>query len=625
MKDTVPKEEKAPSRPNEIVRIRKGGRVFEVPRSQLVRQAMASAVSQRVMELVNGIHRNEMDRPVTLEHQWERVYADPSPDMRIIAAAQRGKTLLELVKTMAQVSLGLAVGWVMPKENKVTELVNGKLKATIENTPFYQELQANSPGSDSTRFKTFGKTGRLYIVTANSANELVSFSADAMHIDERDFCNKQNLPMYPARMNFSPYKFTDEISTPTVDGTETRVGQVGIDNIHSEFLAGDQHRYFSTCPHCGQDQILDWYENVVKVKQDESGRIIGFDVRDLDWSDGSARDIRVCCKSCQRPFDRLAPGEWRAMNPGSRIRSYWMEALNSAVGMSLSALLQDFTRALGNPSKMQTFHNMMLGRTYSGGSMRFTDAMFQACVENGHRMLQRSDGPCTIGIDVNRPWLDVQISKWADGKQIKVFAEKLQGGVDELIALCERFGVVGGVIDNQPEVKFSMQVQEAAKAKLGIPIVRCKYATNEQGRAVIISESGDDPENDPPRLITVNRTFAIDTVYESMATGTLVWFEEFRGAIEGALVSEMTNPVRMLTVSDAGIERFTWAGQPDHQLHAAVYDWLAGDQLEMNVVRDYSEIGPFISHLLHTHGPVGPAATSSSSGQFSDDVMIFRG
>lgn len=601
----------------------RGGPVVEMRRGELVRRAMAVTVTRTVLDLVANHHRTEAGRPIKLDHQWKQVYADPAPDMRLIAGAQRGKTLYEMVKTMAQVMLNMSVGWVMPKDGKIQELVHGKLDPTIQNTAIYRDMQGLSGGTDTVKFKTFGRYGKLYLVTANSENELTSFSADAMHIDERDFCNRSNLPMYPSRMNFSPYKLTDEISTPTIEGTKTRVGQAGADNIHAEFLSGDQHRYYVNCPFCNRAQILDWYDNLVSVKTDAGGRVMGFDVRDKDWAPGSSTDIRACCAepSCGRPIDRLAAGTWIAGNRGARIRSYWMEALNSSVGPSMAELLDKFGKALGNPSKMQQFHNMELGRPFAGGMLRFGAELFEGCEDAALSFVTRSEGPCTMGIDVNRPWLDVHISKWVDGIQIKVFVGKIEGGEDELVELVRRYHVTGGVIDHQPETKFAMRLQDVLWDRTRCRLVRCKYASNEQTSFMVITEHGE-RSLDPPKLITVNRTVAIDTLYESMQLRSVVWPGTWRTALDGALIEEFVNPVRMLVVNDQGQERFTWEGKPDHQLHAAVYDYIAGEVLDMRRPHDLSSVQPLVSTM--THGAPSVSAAPPMI-QRDDQPLIMRG
>ena len=626
-------KQKAPPSKSKVVTVGlrdANGKVHPVrmSRRDLVRRTMAATVAKQTLHLADNVHINEAGKNIELDHQWRQIYADPSPDMRVIAPAQRGKTLYELVKTMAQLSLGLAVGWVMPKKAKVRELVHGKLDPTIKNTPAYREVVGGSGGTDTVAFKTFGDYGRLYIVTCNSTDELTSFTADAMHVDERDFCNRTNLPMYPSRMSRSDYALSDEISTPTLEGRATRVGVRGIDNIHSEFLAGDQLRFHTPCPHCGHWQILDWYRNIVTVELDESGRIVKFDVLDQDWSPGSAMDLRVVCEKCRYPFDRTTPGRWAAVMPGMLMRTYWVEALASEHGPNMATLLDRFSKALGNPTKMQHFHNLDLGRTYSGGMLRFTEDLVNRCVIKGHRMLQSCDQPCTIGIDVNRPWMDVQISIYPDGKQTKIYTEKIQGGKETILALTKRFNIKGGVIDAQPETTYAREIQTELE-EMGIPLILCKYATSPMTKLYIVSEAGDNPKLDPPRLITADRTIAIDTVFELMQKGGIAWFEEWAEVLNGALLDEFMTPVRTLSVNEkTGIERFAWEGKPDHAVHVSVLELLAAELLGMTINRDFSMLGPFMSPLMHTMPTTQDSrqiVTPDAVRLLDDDVMIFRG
>lgn len=587
----------------------------QISRKELVRRVMAKSIAKQVLNLAHKHHVTEKGQRIRLDPQWRQIYADPSTDQRIISAAQRGKTLYQIVKTLAQLSLGLKVGWVMPKDNKVQELVHAKLDPTIKNTPLYRELQRLSEGHDTVRLKTFGPFATLHIVTCNSKDELTSFSADCMHIDERDFCNRMFLPMYPSRMNFSSYKLTDEISTPTVEGS------LSSDNIHSEFLSGDQHRYFTTCPHCQTEQILDWFDNVVDSRYDDSGRIVEFNVRDQDWSEGGAQDIRVCCRNpqCKRPFDRTIAGRWAALQPDRILRTYWVEALASEIGPSLATLLTTFRRSLGNPTRMQQFMNMDLGRPYAGGVMRFDHRMFERACDHTRSMATSSERPTTIGIDVNVPWFDVQISQWEGSRQIKIFAAKLESK-DQIIALVDRFNIVGGCIDNQPETRLAIKLQEDIQAKTGAAIVRCKYATNDQALEMTITEKGEN-EFDPPRLITVNRTVAIDALYEAMLGGQVRWFDGWKHAIQGEMFKEFNTPVRALEIGEDGNERYVWKNKPDHQMHAAVFDRIAGEVLGMAAPRDYSDVLPAVNSISHG----GSAKTPPRDPDIFDSVMIQRG
>jgi hypothetical protein len=613
-------------RGSDIINMKIGGHRVEMTRNDLVRNAMSMEVARTVMWLVeSGIHVNELGRMVELDHQWRQIYLDASLKMRIIAPAQRGKTLYELVKTMAQAMHGLAVGWVMPKDAKVKELVHSKFDPTIKNTELYSEL-VGTRGTDTVHYKTVGQYGRIHLVTSNSHDELCSFTADCMHVDEYDLCNKVHLPMYPSRMNRSPFKFDDCISTPTLPGGERAPNLVVPDNIHTEFLCGDQHRYWNTCPHCGTSQILDWYDNVVECENDESGRIVKYNVMDKDWEPGDPQDLRVCCKSCKRPFDRLEQGEWRALHPGRMIRTYWVEALASEFGPTIADLLKEFGDALGNPTKMQHFHNLQLGRPYSGGMLRFTRDLIDRCV-HADQMKHGCVQPTTMGVDVNRPWLDVQISAYVAGDRIKIHADKVQGGIDEIIGLVKRFNVRGLVIDNQPEVKFAMSLQEEVEAKTNCKVIRCKYSTAQMDKLYSISVAGENKKLDHPRLITADRTIAIDAVYECFQRREIRMFANWATIMDGAMLREMSTPVRRVVFNEqTGTDRFTWEGKPDHQLHAAVYDWLAGELFGMTLHRDFSQVLPVMTSIMHTSEAPDPGkAARDEIAKRTDDVVIFRG
>lgn len=594
------------------------GRDRQITRAEGIQRVMAKLVTMRVQELARDHHITELGRKVdlTMNHQWDQIYREDNPHLTIIAAAQSGKTLYNIIKMIAQASLGLAVGLVMPKDEKVTELVRGKLDPTIKNTPFYSALVAMSGGNDAVKYKTFGQYGRLHLVSCNSESELTSFTADCMHIDEYDFCDRNNLAMYPYRMNQSKYKLVDQICTPTVPGTVAKAGQSRVDNIHSEFLFGTQNRYHTTCPHCALRQVLDWYKNVIRAAHDESGRIITFDVRDKDYQPGTGTDLRVCCANskCERPFDRTARGIWIPGRPHAARASYWVNPLASIVGGSLESYLNSFQISLGNPSKMQNFHNMGLAMVFAGGAAQFTEELFRKCTERGHYMLQSSDGPCTMGIDVNRPWFDVQISKWLrDRTQIKVHVAKVQGE-EQLYALMQRFNVTKAVIDNDPEASVSARIQQKAWENLRIRVVRCRYSTHDMPELLTVSEPGENPVIDPPMLVTVNRTIAIDGVYETMQRQMVKWFESWRTELDEALYHEFTNPVRKLVQHEGMRPRYIWAGDPDHQLHASVYDWLTSEIPNLSIWHDLSNITPAVTEVTHS--------MPTNTGAWTDEPLV---
>lgn len=567
----------------ELVRIDlpDGGHVLLSDR-ELRRITMGMKIGERVADLIH-VHRNEHDRPIdfSANPQWRRIFLDPSPDIRVQSSAQQGKTLCALLRQFAGADLGLSCGWVMPKEELRNQFVNDKVERTINNTPYYRAQIAAAKGSDATKMKHWGKgaKGALIYVGCNSPTELMSFSADMMNIDERDQCHRDNLGLYPSRMNRSPFALTFEISTPTVPGEKRRAGvQLDADNINTELLNGDYHRYYSCCPHCGYSQRLDFYEHIIKCTQDEAGRIIDYKVLDPEWDGFDGRDARVVCKNCERPFDRMIPdADWMYTNPGARIRSYEVNRMTSALGDTVNALIMGFASSMGNASKLTIFNTMTLGMPFAGGHLSFSQALFQQC-DRGYQQAINSVEPTTAGIDVNVPYFDIQISRWFDlprgeQKQVKLAAMKVLRK-DDAHAVLKRFNVRRACMDSKPEHHLAIEFQHEAAA-YGCQVIRCKYATQDQPKEIVISQAAEHP-SDPPRLVTVARTISIDALHASMLNGECDWFAGWAAACDGRMLEEFTRSVRRLVRGETGQERYEWVGKPDHQLHAAVLDRLAG-------------------------------------------------
>lgn len=596
-----------------------GGRVASMSRNDLVRLAAGRQLATMVMMLVEQIHRTDKGRPVDLHRnpQWQEIYRDPSPDIRIMASAQVGKTLYATLRCFAAAELGFETGLVLPTDPKRNEFVHNRVERTLNNTPHYQRQIDDAGGTNSTREKHYrsrdGSICPLHFVASASDNELIAFSADQMIVDEKDRCDRDNLKLVPSRMNQSDYRLTLEQSTPTIPGyASTKAGEAGPDNIHTEFLNGTQFRWNIRCDACGHEQVPTWEENVVKIAVDESGRITGYTVRDRDYVPGGPADVRVCCCACDAPMDRLAPGRWVSENPGATVHSYWVNRLCAAVGEPLSAILGRFGKAINNPSAMQQVYNMDLGLPYSGGFVGFREELFRACC-GGYPMDSAYEGVTTAGIDVNVPFFDVHISSWhpesPDCPQRKRKVAKVQGR-ENLYALLRLFNVKVAVIDQQPETNLACEIQRDAPDRCGCRVVRAKYSTHPTIDPVTVSKAGENP-GDLPVIITLDRLSTLDAVYQSMLNRRVMYFLEYATVLDGAMLREFVRPTRTVEDDARGEPRFNWVGKPDHQLHAANLDLIAAHDL-VGRMHMGTYTGVLGSVVDYTHSR--PAAPISSGG-----------
>lgn len=132
--------------------------------------------------------------------------------------------------------------------------------------------------------------------------------------------------------------------------------------IYPEFLAGTQHRYFVPCPHCGEEQYLQWgglkTPHGIKWSTDAAGRVT---------------DAWYVCKHCEQRIDEGRKrwmderGEFRATatpkRPGLVSVHVWA-GMSLFPGAAWRVLAQEFLDAQGDPELLQPFVNLVLGEPW---------------------------------------------------------------------------------------------------------------------------------------------------------------------------------------------------------------------------------------------------------------------
>ena len=135
------------------------------------------------------------------------------------------------------------------------------------------------------------------------------------------------------------------VSTPQI---------AGISRIEALYLKSDQRRYHVPCPHCGEQQPLEW-----------SG---------LRWSSGASSrrsGVAYVCRECGALIEEhhkaamFAAGSWVPENPDARIRGYRLNGLYSQIGLGprWADLVEMWLDAQHDPAKLKTFINDRLAET----------------------------------------------------------------------------------------------------------------------------------------------------------------------------------------------------------------------------------------------------------------------
>lgn len=613
-----------------LIRIKGVPRWVDLSRKELLRISMAQQVADTVMHLLKTVHRTEKGEKVDLtgSHQWHEIWADACPDLRVMSSAQVGKTFYGIVRQFASAELGLNHGFIMPTDDARNRFVKEKVNPTIEAVSHYMERMRGSTGVGSVRLKKYRHaTGEatLFYPGCNSGHDMRSFSADSMNVDEYDHCPRDNLALYPKRMNYSPFALTYETSTPTMAGdSESVPASERADNIHTRVLAGTDKHYKIDCEHCGVVQELEWAKHFVDEDLDSAGRLIGFKVRDPIYDATGARDVHPVCLKCGKPMDRLRKGVWIPNNPGSKISSYTYNRLNSGIGRSMRELLDTYEKAIGNPTLMQIFWNYDIGRPFLNGNVKFTEDLFKRCMIPGFSCPERSDGPASCGIDVNVPFFDVQAAEYPANqtyRQRVTWAGKIQGE-EALIARVRAMGTRFVCVDQQPELNTALRLQ-AEFIKHGIWCTLVRYSSHPATKMITVSLAGE-REYDPPLQVTVDRTACIDAHYTDMLMGAIGLPCNWSSLQDGRVKNEYLKPVRATVKNlETGIETPSWVGKPDHSVHAGVLNRIAGILgAQFLYTRGWDEV------LMIRHDaaakPTAPKPTASGRDE-EGPILILKG
>ena len=523
-------------------------------------------------------HRNTRGEKMDFEkfphvRAW---YESISPHIVIPGAAQVCKSEWLVIDMLATAYCGCNGFVVLPKYEMRDLYAATRVKKPLLTSPEYKKILANG-NTNSTQLIEFGK-GMIKFVGANVESDFVEYAADAYYVEETDKVTTwSNVELGKSRLQASIFKFTRWISNPsTKDG-----------KIWELYQDSDQQVWVGKCASCGEFSEMDWFESVVRTNRDAQGNIVGYSLRDDEWSPNSGRDIYVKCPKCKSGnITRFHPdNHWHARNPESKIEGYHAPSIISPL-VSVEEMWTEFYRARSNPTLMQWFYNMRLGLPFTTQGNSIPVELLASCTTKDYNFKidpeaayipeDCHDGPCSMGVDVAASRLDVRISYLEGNNRRAVYLGKLvsPNRWEDLLLLAERYNVQCCVIDYAPEVERAIEFQERAKFE----VWRVNYLGAGSTRGM--------KYNSTDRLITIDRTLALDKAYTQLKTKKNVLPCNFTSVFDGEYVKEMTSLIRELSEGKNGAAKFDWVGSPesDHSRHADAYDMLAAETMSDEVL-----------------------------------------
>ena len=329
---------------------------------------------------------------------WERVIFMKSSQ---VGATETGVNWVGYVIHMAPGPMLV----VQPTENMARRNSKQRIGPLIQDAPALRNLVRPYRERDSgntTLAKEF-LGGILVMAGANSAKQLRSMSAKYLFLDEVDGypvnVDKEGdaCDLAIARTTNFRRKKIFIASTPTISGRS---------RIDGFFQKSDQCYYHVPCPHCNSMIVLE--------------------PEQLIWSREQPHQAAYACQVCDREIydhqknEILPAGEWRPTAQGDGFtRGYHLSSYYSPAGwLSWTQILRKRDAAQGNPEKLQTFWNTVLGLPWmERGEVPDADRLYER--REAYVMGEVPPGGLvlTAGADVQMNRIEVEIVAWGRDKR----------------------------------------------------------------------------------------------------------------------------------------------------------------------------------------------------------------
>jgi hypothetical protein len=423
------------------------------------------------------------------------------------------------------------VFYILPTDVIKARFVQSRVNTTIEYTNFYKAQMKNI---DSASMKSFG--GIINFVGSNSQANFGEFVAAIIIIDEKNYCNQDNIVMAKERQAKQEMedRYTIEASNPTIL-------DFGIDISFNE---SDKKYWFIECD-CNNKFNIDFFKHIVK-KTDDNEYII----RDKNFDFESDKDCNIICDKCGKTVNRFGKGEWVAEKK-SIISGYQFNQFFTSP-TPIRNQLQHFNRGLVNDREMQRFYNAVLGEAYTSEGAKINKSMFEI---GDFYQQDSSKNPCLLGIDVGNI-LHCVIGEIQPDRKIRIIKVLEARNFQDIIDLYRLFNIICSIIDSRPEARMSRQFVSTFKNAW-----MCDYLT----------ESNKDAIDSKRKIIKIDRTTSLDGVKEDILLKNFIFPKD----LPDYFVEHLEASTRIWQEKEGHLEggRYLWVegNKPDHCFHSLNY------------------------------------------------------
>lgn len=276
--------------------------------------------------------------------------------------------------------------------------------------------------------------GTLFIMGANSAAGLASNPIRVVLADELDrwpaSAGTEGDPLALADARQITYRHRKKKVKVSSPGNEAE------SRIEKEWKLSDQRHYYVPCPHCGEEQPLEW--------RDSGGQadiIPGKGDYRLVWDKEGEGDAVVhrtdtavyICRGCGATIDdthkpaMLAAGRWVKHKPTSKRAGFHISGLLSP-WVRWSELAAKWITVKDDHEQRKTFFNTLLGLLYVSAGEQLDYTKLSARREPYLAEVPGKVGLLTAFIDVQGDRIEVDVQGWADREEwYHIRLERLYG------------------------------------------------------------------------------------------------------------------------------------------------------------------------------------------------------
>jgi len=448
-------------------------------------------------------------------------FDDWTPIQTARKASQVGFSTMEILKSLyAAKYKKWNIIYSLPTFNDVGQFVPSKVNPIISTNA---QLSEWTRDKDSVNQKKVGERFIYYRGASSgkqSKDEMESgtgimLTADLLVMDESDRSTQAILEQYESRLAASDYKGRWYFSNPTHPNTLTQ----------KVWDKSDQKHWFIKCPHCKEEQYLDWFENIDK----EIGEYV--------------------CKKCHGIIDddTRRNGRWvKKYSHREGISGYWISHL-ICPWISAKTLIE----AEATKSK-QYFYNFHLGLPYRGTDVVVDKELILRNVVNGENLEINN----VIGVDTGLTM------SYVLGNKQGVFKVGQTTSWDEIEALMRKYEATA-VFDALGDLTKPRQLRDKYRGRVWL----CYFKRDKDRPESIKWDS-------PEMAVYADRSKIIQRVIDEFVDGKIKFFIEPDRL--GTYVKHWETLSQVEETDSIGITRKVWETEGEnHLLFATIYFFLA--------------------------------------------------